>query len=317
MQNFTGAVLARVAFALMLTAGFALFVAPAAQATHSITVSSSAGGVVKDDLGGYLVTFNTQASSTEPCRNWGDAADAQVQPPGGGTFSAAPVDRTNTADPGNANQSAVNFSWTYEAPAGSRVTFASRVGCDTTNHIGGEGLGAPVEVSTPNELIVYCTDEPRGRIDSYDVRGSDLGYNGTQLFDGQEIRGSTAGITTVVFGDGSRVQLSKKDRFFVVCPFDGSFDDKMEFHVDVIEKTNIRTAPQGGEFNVETPRAVIEHRGTEFSVEYDKKQQRTTVKVKSGKVVVRALKGSKKKIVAGKGETVIQVGKKAPEIVKK
>ena len=292
--------------ALAIGAALALALAPAAHADHSITVSSSAGGVSSVGSGYYRVSFNTSASSSEPCRNWADAADAHVTHDGE-TSQTAPVESSSTADPTNANESAVSFGSVYEVPADSRVTFTSRVGCDTVNHIGGEGFGSPVEAETPPDEDT-C-EGTQNRIESVQTAsGDDLGLSGTQLYDGQTIKARER--TRIRLGDTSVVTLSKGDSYDVHCE-----DFTL---IDVFVNTLIKiSSGSDAKFRVETPRAVTGVRGTEISVEYEKKKERTTVNVKSGKVEVQAKRGSKKKVVAGKGETVVQVGKKAPKIVKK
>lgn len=291
---------------LLAAIGVGLIAAPAAHADHSITVSSSGGGVAPTGDGYYRVSFNTQASSTEPCRNWADAADAHVTHDGE-TFQTAPVESSSSADPTNANEAAVSFSVAYEVPADSRVTFASRVGCDTVNHIGAEGFGNPVEATTPPDEDTCEGDI--NRIESVETAsGEDLGLSGTQLYDGQTVEARER--TRIRLGDMSVVTLSKGDSWEVFCE-----DFTL---IDVFANKLVKIfSGSDAKFNVTTERAVIGVRGTEFSVKYARKKERTTVKVKSGRVEVRAKRGSKKKVVGRKGDTVVQVGKKAPELVKK
>jgi FecR protein len=136
--------------------------------------------------------------------------------------------------------------------------------------------------------------------------GDDLGLTGKQMCRDQEVVAQES--TRIHLSDGSVITLEAGNGWKVrKCAPD-------ETIFDLIGDKIIKLFAGDGKFNLETDRAIIGVRGTEFSAAYNRRKKRTTVKVKSGKLQVWARRSPKKKVTARKGDTVIQQGNESPRI---
>jgi hypothetical protein len=136
--------------------------------------------------------------------------------------------------------------------------------------------------------------------------GDNLGLTDKQLCRDQEVKAKEA--TKVHLGDGSVVTLEAGNGWRVrQCAPDESIFDLIGDKLEMLFSGD-------GKFNLQTDRATTGVRGTAFTVTYNERKKRTTTKVKSGKVEVWANRSPKKKVIARKGDTVIQQGNEPPEI---
>jgi hypothetical protein len=161
----------------------------------------------------------------------------------------------------------------------------------------------------------FCPGD-ENRIASATGDGRSLGLDGASFYAGQQI--TAPANTRIRLADATVIKLDEGGSFGI----EQCAEDTTSLTVTNSVRrlwTHVKKALAGSprKFEVRTPRAVAGVRGTVFAIAYDRRRERTELRVTEGVVRFAGRNGARGRLMVRAGQAAVQQGKGAPRFVRR